>query len=262
MTDTEPGIPPLLEQLWGLRGPGRRGGPKPALSVERIVAAAMELADAGGLAALSMSRLAEKLGFTTMSLYRYVASKDDLLVLLLDIGIGLPPDGPPAPGWRAGCQQWAWSLLEVYRRHPWAVELPISALPAGPNQLAWFERGLAALAETRLDLREKASSVLLLAMYVRGRAQLGLDLVRAGQLAAAAGQQAPPEWTALVRRLADPVRFPELTKVIQDGVLDDDPAQAAGYPDDEFDFGLQRILDGIEALHRSRSGPPGPADMS
>ena len=165
---TESAIPPLLEQLWGLRGPGRRGGPKPALSVERIVAAAIELADAGGLAALSMGRLAEKLGFTTMSLYRHVAGKDDLLVLLLDAGIGLPPDGPATVGWRAGCQQWAWTLLEIYRRHPWAVELPISALPAGPNQLAWFERGLAALAETRLDLRERASSVLLMAMYVRG----------------------------------------------------------------------------------------------
>src|SRR5215212_7242206 len=130
----EPEIPPLLEQLWGLRGPGRRGGPKPALSVERIVSAAMELADAGGLAALSMSRLAEKLGFTTMSLYRYVASKDDLLVLLLDVGLGPPPDTPLPEGWRAGCQEWAWALLAVYRRHMWAVELPISALPAGPNQ--------------------------------------------------------------------------------------------------------------------------------
>jgi AcrR family transcriptional regulator len=259
---SEPGIPPLLEQLWGLRGPARRGGPKPALSVERIVAAAMELADGGGLAALSMSRLAEKLGFTTMSLYRYVASKDDLLVLLLDVGIGPPPDGPPAAGWRAGCRQWAWALQQVYRRHPWAVELPISALPAGPHQLAWFEQGLAALAETRLDLGERASAVLLLAMYVRGQAQLGLDLVRAGRQAAAAGQDAPPEWTALVRRLADPVRFPELTKVIEAGVLDDDPEQAAGYPDDEFDFGLQRILDGIEALHRSRSAVPVAGEMT
>ena len=89
MTDTESGLPPAVEQLWGLRGPGRaRGGPKPALSLERIVAAAVELADAGGLAALSMSRLAEKLGFTTMSLYRYVASKDDLLVLVLDAALG------------------------------------------------------------------------------------------------------------------------------------------------------------------------------
>jgi AcrR family transcriptional regulator len=251
MTETESGLPPVLEQLWGLRGTGRRGGPKPALSLDLIVGAAVELADAGGLAALSMSRLAEKLGFTTMSLYRYVASKDDLLVLLLDLGLGRPPETPLPAGWRAGCEEWAWALLAVYRQHMWAVELPVSALPAGPNQLAWFERGLAALAGTELAEGEKASSVLLLAMYVRGQSQLGSDLVRAGQQAAAAGTP-PLDWAALVRRLADPERFPALARLIASGAFDDDPEQAAAYPDDEFDFGLQRILDGIEALHRSR----------
>lgn len=256
MAETESGLPPVIEQLWGLRAPARRGGPRPALSVERIVAAAVDLADAGGLAALSMGRLAEALGFTTMSLYRHVASKNDLLVLVLDAALALPPDGPPPDGpppdgWRAGCQEWADALATVYRRHPWAVELPISALPAGPNQLAWFERGLAALGGTSLAEGEKASTMLLLAMYVRGQSQLGFDLVRAGREAAAAGQ-APLDWAVTVQRLVDPARFPALAKLVAAGAFDDDPAQAAAYPDDEFDFGLQRILDGVETLHRSR----------
>src|SRR5215203_813827 len=94
MTDSgsgsSPGVPPAVELLWGRRDKGRRGGPKPALSLDKIVTAAVALADEGGIAALSMSRLADKLGFTTMSLYRHVASKDDLLLLALDAAMGYP----------------------------------------------------------------------------------------------------------------------------------------------------------------------------
>ncbi len=248
MNETESGLPPVVEQLWGLPGPSRRGGPRPALSLQRIVAAAVELADAGGgLSALSMSRLAEKLGFTTMSLYRYVASKDDLLVLVLDAALELPPE-PPEADWREQCVVWARALRDSYRLHPWALELPISGLPAGPNQLVWFDRGLAALAGLRLAAGEKASSVLLLSTYVRGQTQLVLDLTRS---AAAAGDAAdpPPDWATVVTRLADPARYPEVAKVVEAGVFeggDDD------FGEDEFDFGLQRVLDGIEVLHRSR----------
>lgn len=244
MTDTESGLPPAIEQLWGLRGPARRGGPKPALSLERIVGAAVELADTGGLAALSMSRLAEKLGFTTMSLYRYVASKDDLLVLALDAAIGLPP-AEVAGDWREQCAHWARTLRDGYLRHQWMVELPISGLPAGPHQLAWFERGLGALAGTTLAEGEKASSVLLLATYVRTQTQLMLDLVRAAQAEPAL------DWAAVVQRLADPARFPAVARAVAAGIFTDGP-DPGRYPEDEFEFGLQRILDGLEALHRSR----------
>ena len=246
MTDMEPGLPQVIEQLWGLRAPGRRGGPKPALSLARIVAAAVELADAGGLAALSMSRLAEKLGFTTMSLYRYVASKDDLLVLVLDDALGLPP-GVPDGDWREQCLVWARALRDAYRRHPWALQMPISGLPAGPNQLAWMERGLAALAGLRLEPAEKASSVLLLSTFVRAQSQLVLDLTRSAARRTEAGP--PVDWAVLVTRVADPARFPEVAAVVAAGVFEDDPDD---FDDDELRFGLQRILDGIEVLHRSR----------
>jgi AcrR family transcriptional regulator len=247
MTDTEPELPAAIEQLWGLRGSARRGGPKPALSLERIVAAALGLADEGGLAALSMSRLAEKLGFTTMSLYRYVSSKDDLLVLLLDAAIGLPPDAEEVPGWRDGAEAWARALRAGYARHPWMVDLPISGLPAGPNQMVWFERGLRTLASTTLQPGERAAAVLLLATYVRAQTQLVQDLTRA-----ATGGSGGVDWAAVVRRVADPQRFPEVAAVVAAGVFEDDPDD---FPDDDFGFGLQRILDGVEALHRSRVGP-------
>jgi hypothetical protein len=92
--------------------------------------------------------------------------------------------------------------------------------------------------------------VLLLATYVRTQTQLGVDLVRASAQSAASGRP-PMAWSSVVRRVADPVRFPALAKVIAAGALDDDDRED-GYPDDEFDFGLQRILDGIDALHGSR----------
>jgi AcrR family transcriptional regulator len=249
VNETESGLPPVVEQLWGLQGPSRRGGPKPALSLQRIVAAAVELADAGGgLAALSMSRLAEKLGFTTMSLYRYVASKDDLLVLVLDAALELPPEAPDGD-WREQCAVWARALRDGYRAHPWALELPISGLPAGPNQLVWFDRGLGALAGLRLAAGEKASAILLLSTYVRGQTQLVLDLTRS---ATAATATPSADWATVVTRLADPARYPEVAKVVEAGVFEDGEDD---FGEEEFDFGLQRVLDGIEVLHRSRVSP-------
>src|SRR5688500_18910302 len=100
---TEPGAaPPALPQrlanLWGLAEPGTRG-PKPSLTLERIVTTAIEIADAEGLAGLSMSRVAKALGFSTMSLYRYVATKDELLLLAQDASLGAPPKSKPGGRW-------------------------------------------------------------------------------------------------------------------------------------------------------------------
>ncbi len=83
-TSGQPGgrpLPPGLDLLWGRREPGKRG-PRPGLSADAIVTAAMQVADAEGLEAITMARVAAKLGFTPMALYRYVASKDELLQLM------------------------------------------------------------------------------------------------------------------------------------------------------------------------------------
>lgn len=250
MSDSGSGLPPAVELLWGLRDKSRRGGPKPALSLDKIVAAAVALADEGGIAALSMSRLAERLGFTTMSLYRYVRSKEELLLLALDAAID-PPSYPPEGSWRSQAATWCQELTRFYRRHPWTLDVPISGLPAGPNQLVWFDRGLAALGETTLEEAEKASAVLLLATFVRTQAQLVRDIV--ATMAPGAAEQ---PWTAVVTRLADPERYPAVAKVIAAGVFDDDatpPGQGEeAFPDDEYAFGLERILDGLDVLDRSR----------
>ena len=140
MDETDSDLPASVELLWGLRDRSRRGGPKPTLSLDRIVSAAIELADAGGLAAVSMSRLADKLGFTTMSLYRYIASKEAATADGRRLHRAAPTDRR-VRGWRERAEAWSRELL-VFTGHTRILEVPISGLPAGPRQLLWFDRGL------------------------------------------------------------------------------------------------------------------------
>jgi AcrR family transcriptional regulator len=237
------GLPASIEAAWGVRQRPQKG-PRPALSLERLVEAAVRVAAADGLAAVSMSRVAADLGVSTMSLYRYVAAKDELLALMSDLAYEEPP-APlgPEESWREGLARWAWTELAVYRRNPWALRIPISGPPVTPNSIVWLERGLGCLRDTRLEEHEKLSVILLLTGFVRNQATLDAD-VSAAQAAAGAS---PPEMMAsygrTLAKLTDPERFPALHAVIAAGVLDQ-----ADDMDTEFVFGLERVLDGIEAL--------------
>ena len=241
-----------MAAAWGVRERPQKG-PKPGLTLARIVAAAIGVADAEGLAAVSMSRVATELGAAPMSLYRYVTAKDELLELMVDTALGPPPAGP-ADGWRAGLARWAWAIRAGYQRHPWVLHIPISGLPSLPNQVAWFEEGLHSLAGTGLEENEKASSILLVSGYVRNSASIDADI----EAAMRSSGRTPDEWMAGYARtltlLADPARFPALTKFIAAGVF-----EQADPPDVEFTFGLDRVLDGLAALIRERTGgPPAP----
>jgi AcrR family transcriptional regulator len=224
-------LPPSIELAWGLRDHGTRG-PKRGLTLERIVQAGIKVALTDGIGSLSMGRVAAELGVATMSLYRYVAAKDDLLLLMSDTALGgLPENAVNAGDWRAGLTAWAVAVRAAYRRHPWALRVPISGPPLGPNNVAYLEAALRSMAGTGLSEQQKLSSVLLLSGFVRNEATLTADL------AAASG--------AMVSRLTDPAHFPALHAAIASGALDDDDDI-----DIEFDFGLERILDGIEVLIR------------
>jgi AcrR family transcriptional regulator len=239
-------LPADVEAAWGLRAhPGK--GPKPGLSLERIVAAAVKIASRDGLDAVSMSRVAADLGASTMSLYRYVNAKDELVKLMIDAAWGPPPAAAPGEGWRAALARWAWAMRAVLRRHSWAARVPISGLPIMPNEVAWFEQALTGLRDSGLTEAEKASVIMLVSGYVRTLAITEADIAAA----VAASGAAPDEWMAayprMLTKLADPGQFPALTTFIAAGVFD-----RADDPDDEFTFGLERILDGIEALVSSR----------
>ena len=188
-----------------------------------------------------MGRVAKELSAAPMSLYRYVGAKDELLALMLDAACGRPPEpGPDGEGWRAGLARWAWALLSVWRRHPWALRVEVTGLPNTPNQIAWMEAGLACLRETGLDPRAKLSVMLLVMGVVRNDATMNAQF---GALSEAERKQAVADYGRTIGRLVDEDRFPEMSELLAAGVTDDDDP-----PDDEFAFGLDRVLDGVAAL--------------
>lgn len=195
-----------------------------------------------------MARLAAELGAGTMSLYRYVASKDELLTLMVDTGLGqarLPPD-IQAAGWRAGLEWWVRSVREAYGRHPWSLKVPITAPPLGPNNVSWMEAALQALTDTPLSEPEKVSTLLLISGFVRNSATLTADVAAARR----AGVKLP-SYGSILSQLTEPERFPGVHRVIASGTFDDDDDPAF---DPDFDYGLERILDGVDALIRRYSG--------
>jgi AcrR family transcriptional regulator len=234
-------LPETVAAAWGVRERPHKG-PRPALSLARIVDAAVRVADAEGLGAVSMGRVAAELGAAPMSLYRHLSGKEELLTLMVDAAWGDPPE-EAGEGWRAGLSRWAWAMRAGVRRHPWVVRIPLNGLPIMPHEVAWFERALACLHQTGLAEAQKASVIMLLGGYVRNQATTDADI----EAAIRASGKNPSEWMAsyprMLASLTDPQRFPALATFLAAGVFD-----AADDPDDEFTFGLDRILDGTEVL--------------
>ncbi|WP_227980054.1 TetR/AcrR family transcriptional regulator [Nocardia spumae] len=232
--------PTALELLWGAPQRPRRG-PKPSLSLERIVAEAITLADSDGLSAVSMQRLAERLGCAKMALYRYVPGKAELTALMLDTALGGPPQSTtaaPEP-WRAALRTWASTIDERYRAHPWTIELTAGSRPLGPNELAWMEAALAPLAGTGLTGAERLDTVVLVNGHVRSLVQ---------QTSAAGSQRTEDQMAREVAAiLADHAeRFPEVVAAFADSGPDGRNAA--------LEYGIERILDGVSVLIAQRRG--------
>ncbi len=206
-------LPAGLDLLWGRREAGKRG-PRPGLSADAIVDAAIRLADAEGLEGVSMARVAAELRFTTMSLYRYVASKEELLQLMWNASArgaeGLVLEGD---GWRARLRMWAIVQRDMLDRHPWLTQMPMAAPPVAPNSLIFVERGLGAMDGTPLADVDKLRFIGLISSYTLSEARMANDALRAARDAAAAagdGGEPAPLWTfdALLRELADEADLP------------------------------------------------------
>ena len=225
-----------VEFLWGERAQPTRG-PKPALTLAGITDAAIAVADAEGLAAVSMQRVAAELGKTKMSLYRYLPGKAELVALMIERAIGDPPV-LRAGSWRAGLTEWSERLFAAYLRHPWSVDATVGRRPLGPRELGWMECALAALGPgAGLTGAERLDAVAVLAGHARMLAQQSAARLDEDEMNAAMDDV----------MVVHGERFPWLTAAMRE-------TAAEGGQNQAFAFGLDRILDGIEALVERRSG--------
>ena len=208
-----------------------------------------------------MARVAKELGFTTMSLYRHVASKDELLQLMWNASAqgaeSLVLDGD---GWRDRLRQWALIQREMMDRHPWITQMPMAAPPLAPNSLTFVERGLETLEETGLADADKIRVIGLLSSYALSEARMAHDAARAAaaaQAAAAAGNAPafPASFEELLRQLVDEKSYPILHRLAWSAAIGDAPSgmdEAA-----EFQFGVECILDGVQKLIERSEGRGG-----
>ncbi|MGD9485045.1 TetR/AcrR family transcriptional regulator [Streptomyces sp. TRM70308] len=231
--------------LWGEKEPPARG-PKPGLTLDAVVTAAVELADAEGLGALSMRKVAARLGVGTMTLYRYVPGKGELLDLMLDKVQG-PAEGTDAfrgMGWRAALEFVARGSWELYTSHPWLLQINQTRPVLGPNSMASFDFALAELDGIGLTGQEKVALLVTVDNFVTGTARMA---VLARQTAEETGVSDEEFWNA---------QLPYIETALERG---DYPAIAA-LPDDAFSsdldilaFGLEPLLDGFATLIDART---------
>ena len=235
----EPELPRGVALAWGIAANPQRG-PKREMSIERIVDAAVEIADAEGLAAVSMSRVAQSLGYTTMSLYRYVTAKDDLLVLMQEQGTGTPPE--PDPGldpsdWRARLRAIGHAQHEMHRQHPWLLDIPNQGTPVTPNNLAWMDAMLDALSGAPLDEDERVAIILMITGQLRWQSTIEHSYEVAAGEAGIDPQAIDDGRSAILDAFVTAEEFPALRRAVDAGVF--------AHGEDPFAFALERVLDGV-----------------
>jgi AcrR family transcriptional regulator len=246
-----------LPLLWGTRErPGRSG-----LTVRAIVAAATELADADGLGAVAMRRVADRLGVGTMSLYTHVPGKAELTDLMIDAALGELYEDVDEPsrqpgGWRGGLEFIAARNGELYRRHPWLLQVAGGRPVLGPNTIGKYEAELRPLDGIGLSDVDMDSVLTLVLTHVEGIARLRASLARTD---AGSGQTEEEWWLTaapVLESVFDPARFPVAARV---GQAAGEQHQASVDPGHAFAFGLARILDGVARLiaESTRGKAPG-----
>ncbi|WP_327584821.1 TetR/AcrR family transcriptional regulator [Nonomuraea sp. NBC_00507] len=239
-----------LALLWRTSERTSRKG-RPELSVERIVRAAIDVADAEGLQALSMRRVAERLGVGTMSLYTYVPGKPELFDVMLDTVYGETARPEDAPGgWRGRLEQIARENWALYLRHPWLLQIAATRPVLGPNATAKYDYELRAVDGIGLTDLEMDSVITLITGFVHGAARGAVDAAQAESQTGMTDEQWWAAHAPFLSLIADPGRFPTAARV---GQAAGEALNAAYSPEHAFEFGLQRVLDGIEALVSQRA---------
>lgn len=244
MDKTDSGLPRVVAIGWGIHAAPQRG-PSRGLSHEAIVSRAIEIADEHGLAAVTMQRLAESLGFTTMSLYRYVANKDELLMLMVGAEELVPERPPAGKTWQENLYNWAESLRYMYRTHPWLLDIPRGPTSVlMPGALAIVDRGLEAAHGLAIDAREQIGLILIVSSYVSAFAALERDL--SGQDDFEFGPDAMRDLGEVIT----PERFPWAAALfLSGGYVGGPPAEDESGVEFEYRMGLDLLIDGLAARY-------------
>ena len=210
---------------------------------DRIVAAAVALADAEGLGAVSMRRIATELGMATMSIYHYLPGKDELVAAMIDESFGddeLPPI--PETGWRARMDLIARLQWGFYRRHPWLAEaMSFTRPPLAPRAMRYTEWTLAALDDYGLSGETMTYVAISLASYVRGTAVNLEPEQRAEQDTGVNSEQWMTERESAFLEILRGQGFPVLARIAEDENVDIDLTTL-------FEFGLERFLNGLSGV--------------
>lgn len=235
-----------LALLWRDPSAIPRRGPRQGLTVDRVLDAAVALADERGLAALTMRRVAEVLGVSTMSVYTYVPAKAELLDLMLDaVYAAMPRVDTAGRPWRERVTAVAEENRALFDAHPWAVAVSTHRPSLGPGQTGKYEHELHAFDDLGLGDLDRDAALAHLLDIVRAHARATHDARTARRESA----QDDAQWWAanepLLRRVLDPTAYPLATRV------GSAVGAALGGPWDTeraWAFGLARTLDGLAAL--------------
>ncbi|WP_143467159.1 TetR/AcrR family transcriptional regulator [Lentzea kentuckyensis] len=233
-----------IRLLWEPPAEATRG-PKAALSQSRVVEAAIKVADADGIDALTMRRVAETLGNTAMSLYRHVPGKSELLDLMVDAVWGETERTPAGP-WREGLEFFARQMWAMYRAHPWMLQLTTSRRMPGPHAMTRQDAAYAVVSELGLASEEIVAVVTAVAHFVDGVGRTMADRVQ-GERETGVSEE---DWwngrEALWEHFT-PDRLPMMTHIWNSGGFE--------RPLDEFEFGLARVLDGLAVFIEAEERP-------
>ena len=216
-----------------------RAEPRSRLSRERVLRTAIAHADAGGLDALSMRKLAEELYVAPMALYRHVANKDDLIDGMVDVvfsEVGLPST---APDWRTAMRQRAISLRDVLARHRWAIGLMESRRYPGPANLRHHDAVIGSLRAGGFDMALVAHAYSVLDGYIYGFALTKMNLPF----------ESGDDVAQIAETMLEPFpvnEYPNLVAFLTEHVMK--PGYDYG---DEFEYGLELILDGLESARQT-----------
>ncbi|MEU7004108.1 TetR/AcrR family transcriptional regulator [Nonomuraea sp. NPDC046570] len=225
-------------------------GPKPVYSRAQITEAAIRIADAEGLEAATMRRIAAEIGAGAMSLYRYVPSRGNLVELMADRLMGeIDVTSMPSGDWRADLTRYADGLRAMWLRHPWIATVQRSLPSFGPNQLLLIERLMGVL-DAFVSIDENLSLIAMLNSYIEGTVREEIssaEEVRRSGLSES-------EWMArsypYIDRLVKSGDYPIFTKIVMEA------RQPHLSRNDQFRYGLQRVLDCIAAALPSTAESP------